>query len=116
MFDAQNPIIGNLLREIDVGEKYITSKLLKKAPNIKDVEIQSRLKVLKNRNDGDNNNLFPPPPPPPQPPPTYFPPPPPPPQPQQSPPTYFPLFQPPQPPPFFIFPSHQGCLHHLHHH
>ena len=104
MFDAQNPIIGNLLREFDVGEKDITSKLLKKAPNIKDVEIQSRLKVLKNRNDGDNNNLFPPPPPP-QPPPTDFPPPPPPPQPQQSPPTFFPPLQPPQPPPLFIFPS-----------
>ena len=86
MFDAQNLIIGNLLREIDVGKKDVTSKLLKNAPNIKDVEIQSRLEALKNRNDGDDNNIFPPPPPPP--PPTYFPPPPPP-QPPQPPPTYF---------------------------
>ena len=67
-FDAQNPIIGSLFGEIDVGKKD-TSKLLKKAPNIKEVEIQSRLEALKRRNDDGDNNIFPPPPP------TNFPPP-----------------------------------------
>ena len=95
MFDAQNPIIGNLLREIDVGEKYITSKLLKKAPNIKDVEIQSRLKVLKNRNfhhhhhhlnlSNHHQHIF----------------------------HCFNLHNHHH---FLYFHPHQGCLHHLHHH
>ena len=94
-FDAQNPIIGNLLREIEVGKKDITRKLLKKAPSLKDIEVESRLEALKKRNDSDENNIFPPPPPL-----TNFPPPSPP-SPFQSspPPTCFPS---PQPPPFFL--------------
>ena len=73
-FDAQNPIIRNLLREIDIGKKDKTSKLLKKAPNIANLEIESRLNALGNDNDNSNNNFFNsgsgsiPLPPPPQPP------------------------------------------------
>ena len=32
-FDAENPIVGSLLREIDVGKKDLTSEFIKKAPN-----------------------------------------------------------------------------------
>ena len=78
-------------------KKDTTSKLLRKAPNIKDVEIQSRLEALKKRNDDDDNNILPPIPGPPTnfplpPPPSFF----------QPPPTYFPLVSPfpPSPPPF----------------
>ena len=94
-FDAQNPIIRNLLRAIDVGKNDITSKLLK---NLKDIELESRLEALKQRNNGDGNNIFPPPPLP-----TNFPPPPPPSSFQPPPlPTYLP---PPQPLSFFSLPS-----------
>ena len=94
-FDAQNPIIGSLLRENDVGKKDIDSKFLKKAPNIKDVETKSRFDALRKENDGNDNNNFPPPSPPTNflPSPTNFlPPAPSPPSPFQppSPPTYFP--------------------------
>ena len=34
-FDGQNPIIGSLLREIDVGKKDINSKFLKKSTKYK---------------------------------------------------------------------------------
>ena len=57
-FDAQNPIIGNLLREIEVGKKDITRKLLKKAPRLKDIEVESRLEALKKRNDSDDKTFF----------------------------------------------------------
>ena len=46
-FDAQNPIIGTLLKEVDLRKKDTTSSLIKKAPNVKDVEIKSRFEVLK---------------------------------------------------------------------
>ena len=29
-FDAENPIVGSLLKELDVGKKYIASELIKK--------------------------------------------------------------------------------------
>ena len=31
-FDAQNPVVGSLLRELDIGKKDIASDLVKKAP------------------------------------------------------------------------------------
>ena len=65
-FDAQNPIIRSLLREIDVEKKDIDSKLFKKAPNVTDVLLKARLDPLKR--DNDDNNI-----PPPTPPPTNFP-------------------------------------------
>ena len=84
--------------------RNITNNLLKKAPNLKDIETEFRLEALKKRNDGDDNNIFPPPPPPtnlppllppslfqPPPPPTYFPP--------HQPPTFF---SPPSPPPLSL--------------
>ena len=78
-FDAQNPVIGSLIKEVDVGKKKDLSKFLHKAPDIRDLEIQSRLNNLSEKNEffnrGDNNNFFlpnppplplgPPPPPPP---------------------------------------------------
>ena len=62
-FDAQNPIIGSLFKEIDGGKKDGDSKLLKKASNITVILLKSRLNALKR--DDDNNNNFPLPPPPP---------------------------------------------------
>ena len=78
-FDAQNPVIGSLIKEVDVGKKKDLSKFSDKAPDITDLEIQSRLNKLSEKNEffnrGDNNNFFlsnpsppplgPPPPPPP---------------------------------------------------
>ena len=32
MFDAKHPIVGSLLKELDVGKKDIASELIKKAP------------------------------------------------------------------------------------
>ena len=60
-FDAQNPITGSLLREIDVGKKDIDFRLLKKSPNVIDALLKSRLDTL--RRDVDNNNISPLPPP-----------------------------------------------------
>ena len=97
-FDAQNPIIGSLLKEVELGKKDTGSSLIKKAPNTKEVEIKSRLKELKrfaDDNDNNNNNLLPP----------IFPlyqPLPPPPQPSSF---YFPLSPPPPPPTNFRLPS-----------
>ena len=31
-FDAQNPVVGSLLRELDIGKKDLASELIKKAP------------------------------------------------------------------------------------
>ena len=62
-FDAQNSIIGSLIKEVDLGKKEKTSTLLKKAPNKTGTDIQSRLDVLKKGNDNNNNNLLPPLPP-----------------------------------------------------
>ena len=85
-FDAQNPVIGYLIREFNIGKKGL-SKFLAKAPNIGDLQIRSRLNKLhekfkffnkgnddNNNNSNNNNNnfaLLPPPSPPPRPS-TYF--------------------------------------------
>ena len=79
MFDAENPIIGSLLRELDVGKKDVASDLIKKAPGPPglDFTIQNRLNKLKERNETvSSNNLSSPPSPPPS---SFLPPQPPPP-------------------------------------
>ena len=110
-FDAENPIVGSLLRELDVGKKDVASDLIKKAPGPPglDFAIQNRLNKLKERNEmGGSNNLFPPPSPPPY---SFLPPPP---------PTPHPSFlgsnqyvPPPQPPPpaISILNFHLHLLH-----
>ena len=58
-FDAQNPIAGSLLKELDLGEKNIASNFIKKVPNTVDIEIQSRINSLNNPrifNSNSNNN------------------------------------------------------------
>lgn len=55
-FDAQNLVIALLMTETDVGKKDLSSKLLSKASNPVDMEIQSRFQALKKRNDDDNFN------------------------------------------------------------
>ena len=70
-FDAENPVIGSLLQEIDIGKKDVLSKILTKAPNPRHIELRSRLDKLINfnnkidNNNNNNNNFLPPPPPPP---------------------------------------------------
>ena len=60
-FDAQNPIVGSLWKELDVGKKNITSELMKKTPRPPGVDfaIRKRLGKLKNRPEpkGDNANF-----------------------------------------------------------
>ena len=46
-FDAQNPVVGSLLCELDIGKKDVASTLTRKAPNTIDMDIQSRLNALK---------------------------------------------------------------------
>lgn len=84
-FDTQNPVIGNLVREVDMGKKQDLSKFLSQAPDVKDLELRSRLNNLRSRNEffngGDDNNnknytFIPPPPPPQLPQPSCVPPPP----------------------------------------
>ena len=82
--DAENPIVGSLLRELDVGKKSLASDLIKNAsgPPGQNFEIEKRLNKLKdfepiNRNNNNNNNLTPPPSPPSFPPSNGFLPPPP---------------------------------------
>ena len=58
-FDGKNPVTGSLIRAIHVGKKDDLSKLLAKAPSIKDLEIRSRLEFL---GSGNNNDNFQPPP------------------------------------------------------
>ena len=81
-FDAENPIVGSLLKELDIGKKNLTSNLVEKTPRplIFDDYLKNKLNKLKDRpkpkdDDDNNNNLSPPssplsfpPPPPPQPP------------------------------------------------
>ena len=69
-FDAQNPVIGNLIKEIDIGKKKDLSKILKGAQDIIDLELRSRLNRLRDDetfnpddNNSNNNNNLPPPPP-----------------------------------------------------
>ena len=65
-FDAKNPIVGSLLRELAVGKKDIASDLIKRAPGL-DTTLRYRLNKLKNIQEpkDDDNNLSPPPSPPP---------------------------------------------------
>ena len=63
MFDAENLIVGSLLRKLHVGKKDVASDLIKKAlgPPGFDFTIQNRLNKLKERNEtGSSNNLYPP--------------------------------------------------------
>ena len=81
-FDAQNPIVGSLLRKLDTGRKHLASEFIEKAtrPGV-DLDIQKRLEALrKGNNKFDNNNNIGPPLPPPSPPTfnNFIPPPPPP--------------------------------------
>ena len=68
-FDAENPIVGLLLQELDVAKRTWRVTLSKKAPQRPSINfiIQNRLNKL--RNDRNNNNngggLSPPPSPPP---------------------------------------------------
>ena len=64
-FDAENPIVGSLLREIDISKKQSDSDFIKSLPGQpgKEFEIQKRLDRLKgksgfdnNRRDNNNNN------------------------------------------------------------
>ena len=48
-FDAQNPVIGPLIMEVDIAKKKKKkglSKFLDKAPGIRDLEIRERLNKL----------------------------------------------------------------------
>ena len=77
-FDAENPIVGSLFRQLDVGKNNVASDLIKKTlgPPGLDFTVQNRLNKLKERNEtGGSNNLSPPPSPPT---PSFLPPPPPP--------------------------------------
>ena len=53
-------MIGNLIKEIDVGKKEDLSKVLKGASDIIDLELRSRLNKLRDNEtfnlDGSNNN------------------------------------------------------------
>ena len=55
-FDAQNPIIGSLLREIDVRKKQTSSSLILKAPNINDVVLKHRFDRLKKTDEPYNES------------------------------------------------------------
>ena len=63
-FDAQNPVIGSLLREIDLGKRSTNSDLIKKslskAPDINNTILLQRFKKFKetpiNYNDNDDND------------------------------------------------------------
>ena len=65
-FDVQNPVIGSLLRKIDLGKRSTNSDLIKKslpkAPHINDTILLQRFKKFKetpinyNDNDDDDDN------------------------------------------------------------
>ena len=50
-FDTQKTVIGSLIREVDIGKKKDLRKFLDKAPDIRDLEIQSRLKKFSEKNE-----------------------------------------------------------------
>ena len=64
-FDAENPTVGSLLKELDVDKKDVASELIKNAPGPPgtDFVIRNRLNRLKDRlefdNDNNDNNLSP---------------------------------------------------------
>ena len=59
-FDAQNPIISSLLREIDLGKNKTKSSLISTAPDINDTILLQRFKKFKetpiNYTDDDDND------------------------------------------------------------
>ena len=65
-FDAENPVVGSLLREIDINKNQSESDFIKSLPSHpgKEFEIQKRLDRLKGkncnfkRNNNNNNNNF----------------------------------------------------------
>ena len=59
-FDAQTPVIGSWIQEVDIGRKKDLSKLLGKTPGINDSELRSRLNKFWNGREFFNNMLPPP--------------------------------------------------------
>ena len=62
-FYVQSPIIGSLIKKLDLRKKDVGSTLIKKAPSTVEIEIQSRLNTLKNNPtffSSYNSNLPPP--------------------------------------------------------
>ena len=60
-FDSKNPIVGSLLRELDVGKKLV-SDLIKQAPGPPGIDyaLRNRLNKLRDRQEPpDNNNISP---------------------------------------------------------
>ena len=64
-FDAENPIVGSLLREIDLNKKQTESDFIKSLPSQpgKELEIQKRLDRLRdikrfNKNNNNNNKMI----------------------------------------------------------
>ena len=54
-FDAQNSVVGSLLRELEIRQKDVASELIKKAPTPGiDLSLQKRLETLQNDNIGFN--------------------------------------------------------------
>ena len=49
-FDVENPVVGSLLKELNVGEKDVANELIKKAPLPPGIDfaIQNRLHKLRN--------------------------------------------------------------------
>ena len=95
-FDSENPIVGSLLRELDVEKKKLASDLIKQAPNTPGVDFSlknrlSRLKDVKEPTDDNISPLSSSPAMPPDPGPFQAPPPP------LSPGGFFQSFQPPPP-------------------
>ena len=60
-FDAENPIVGSLLRELDVAKKNLASDFVQPAtaPPGADVALRNRLNKLKDRQEPKNDNIFP---------------------------------------------------------
>ena len=46
-FDAQNPVVGSLLRELDIGKEDLASEVIKKAlrPGV-DLDIQKKIRSV----------------------------------------------------------------------
>ena len=57
-FDAEKPIVGSLLQELDAGKKDTVSDLIKKSPQPPGIDfiIQERLKKLRNNRNSNNND------------------------------------------------------------
>ena len=58
-FDAQNRVIGSLIKEVDIGKKKNLSKFLYKVSDLRELEIRFRLNKLCEKNgfsENDNNN------------------------------------------------------------